>query len=207
MEMINKIIMTIFLLMALIHTEVLAIEINPQKDTPESFRIYTKKFIDNSAFPYSRTEVTIKILFKSLQGIEDIKQIEDYLFNILDTAMSEKNWIHSRYSRNSERFKSSGEWQSWAEQLPIDLEVDPDAGMNIKLETNLVIYSYVYICDQDKLWNMKKYRKGGHFYYKDKERKIIYFNQEKELKIYFQDVIEKTNNCILERFNNLEEEQ
>jgi hypothetical protein len=121
-------------------------------------------------------------------------------------ALVERRWTHSKYSRNKGRYEFFDAWQTWAGQLPVDLEIEPDSSMDLKLKTNLVVRSYTYLCDQDKLWNKKIYRNGGYFYYKENDRKTIYFTKEKDLKKYFDEVIEKANNYILEKFINLDEQ-
>jgi hypothetical protein len=183
-----------------------AMEIVQQKDNIEFFRIYTKKYIDKSTSPYSRSDVTIKILFKPVPGTEDNKQLIDYVFNMIDMALVERRWAKSKYSRNKGRYEFFDAWQTWAGQLPVDIEIAPDSGMDIKMKDNLAVWSYVYLCDQDKLWNKMKYRDGGKFNYKERGSKVIYFTKEKELKEYFCKVIDKANNCILEKFTNLDEQ-
>jgi hypothetical protein len=206
MKVKDSLIILITLLVWILSEAVFALEIAEQKNKNEDFRIYNKKFIDKRTFTYSRSEVTIKILLKTVPETEDNTQLTEYFFNILDTILSERRWTKSRYSRNKGRYEFFDAWQTWAGQLPVDIEIAPDSGMDIKMKDNLEIWSYVYLCDQDKLWNKVKYRDGGKFNYKERGSKVIYFTKEKELKEYFRKVIDKANNCILEKFTNLDEQ-
>lgn len=125
-----------------------------------------KKYQDTSVYPHKDVEVMINVITNT--EVDSNRKKESIFFAL-------KN-----HERLTDAFIRSG----WRECHLLDnkfqvghIELVFEPRMNLKFDETIVIKTFVYVCESDKLWNMLKYRGG---------------NIEK----YFDKVVVKTENCI-----------
>ncbi len=141
------------------------------EDFPFITTALSKKYIDKNVYPNKETEVGIKILTNT--SIVANKRKESILY-ALD--------FHEKLCK---AFLKKG----WQITHPLDVQNDMGAleltfepRMNLKLKKTIVMKTFLYVCEDDRLWNMVKYRGGS-------------------VVKYFDKIVNKTENCIENKYN------
>jgi len=136
------------------------------EDLPFITTALSKKYIDKNVYPNKETQVAIKILTNT--SIDANKRKESILY-ALD--------FHEKLCK---AFLKKG----WQTCHPLDvqndlgvLELTFEPRMNLKLKKTIVMKTFLHVCEDDRLWNMVKYRGGS-------------------VVKYFDKIVNKTENCV-----------
>ena len=137
------------------------------EDFPFITTALSKRYIDKNVYPNKETEVAVKILTNT--SIDANKRKESILYAL------------NFHEKLCQAFLKKG----WQTCHPLDVQNDMGAleltfepRMNLKLKATIVMKTFLYVCEDDKLWNMVKYRGGS-------------------VVKYFDKIVNKTENCTM----------
>ena len=140
-------------------------------DLPFLETAFSKRYYDKSVYPHKEIEIMIRVITNT--NIDAGREKENVLLALqyhqrLCQAFKRKQW---KICHLLDEKQQAG---------AIELTFEPR--MNLKLKGKLVIKTFVYVCESDRLWNTIKYRGG---------------NIDK----YFNKVTTKAEDCIMRNHN------
>lgn len=158
-----------FILLLTVFLIQLAAEAMPN-ELDYDFTALSKHFLTNT-YPQKKVEAKVGIFTRKY--IESLSEQNDVI----------RSWdLHKKFR---DAFFQRG-WTScepWSDILDVgSIEVVQEERLNIKMKEKVVIRTYLYVCESDKLWNMRKYRGGS-------------------LQKYVDGIVKKAEECVKENHN------
>ena len=162
MKRVIVLLLTMFLILAAVDTKA--------NEYDYDFTALSKHFLTNT-YPQKKVEAKVGIFTRKY--IESVSEQNDVI----------RSWdLHKKF-RDSFFQRGWTSCEPWSGILDVgSIEVVQEERMNIKLKEKAVIRTYLYVCESDKLWNMRKYR-GGSF------------------QKYVDGIVKKVEECIREKHN------